>query len=237
MNDIDISGYQYSQSGFGHAHDYLLPTIFDLLKGLNLPTLERRIFELGCGNGSVAKELSRRGWDMTGVDPSKQGIQKAQDAFPQTVQFYPVLRTLQALALGRRGVDLQPGLDGGVLGIGLIEVGHQILHHRHMGQRIDLHLLLHFADVFGAGQRVCAVDVHGARAANTLAAGTPEGQGRIDIILDLDERIQDHGPAFIDIDLVAVDSRCFVVIGIPAIDLKGLHIARPARRRIPGPKR
>jgi len=40
------------------------------------------MFELGCGNGSVAKELAGRGWDVTGVDPSVEGIRQARAAYP-----------------------------------------------------------------------------------------------------------------------------------------------------------
>ena len=49
---------------------------------MNLPAVERRLFELGCGNGSVANELAGRGWDVTGVDPSVEGIRQAQAAYP-----------------------------------------------------------------------------------------------------------------------------------------------------------
>jgi 2-polyprenyl-6-hydroxyphenyl methylase/3-demethylubiquinone-9 3-methyltransferase len=55
-----ISGYRYDQAGFNHSHGYLLPTVFRLLDGLNLPADQRRLFELGCGNGSVAHALTQR---------------------------------------------------------------------------------------------------------------------------------------------------------------------------------
>ena len=42
----------------------------------------RRLFELGCGNGSVARLLTARGWDVTGVDPSVEGIAQARAADP-----------------------------------------------------------------------------------------------------------------------------------------------------------
>jgi len=77
-----ISGYHYDHAGLNCSHGYLLPTVFRLLDGLNLPAGERRLFELGCGNGSVAHELARRGWDVTGVDPSLEGIAQAQRAHP-----------------------------------------------------------------------------------------------------------------------------------------------------------
>jgi len=79
---LAISGYHYDHAGLNGSHNYLLPTVFRLLDGLNLPAGERRLFELGCGNGSVAHELARRGWDVTGVDPSLEGIAQAQRAHP-----------------------------------------------------------------------------------------------------------------------------------------------------------
>lgn len=78
----EISGYRYDQADLNSSHDYLLPTVFRLLDGLNLPTGERRLFELGCGNGSVAHALTQRGWDITGVDPSAEGIAQAHRAYP-----------------------------------------------------------------------------------------------------------------------------------------------------------
>ena len=40
------------------------------------------MFELGCGNGSVANVLAQQGWDVTGVDPSTEGITQANAQYP-----------------------------------------------------------------------------------------------------------------------------------------------------------
>jgi 2-polyprenyl-6-hydroxyphenyl methylase/3-demethylubiquinone-9 3-methyltransferase len=40
------------------------------------------VFELGCGNGSVANVLAQQGWDVTGVDPSTEGIAQANAQYP-----------------------------------------------------------------------------------------------------------------------------------------------------------
>ncbi len=79
MSDVDISGYAHPEGGLSHSHNYLLPTVFGLL---GEPGQDRRLFELGCGNGSVAHELAGQGWDVTGVDPSVEGIAQAQAAYP-----------------------------------------------------------------------------------------------------------------------------------------------------------
>ncbi|CAI8722885.1 Methyltransferase domain protein [Methylococcus capsulatus] len=83
MDGMEISGYRYADAGLNHSHDYLLPAVFRLLDGLNLPADRRRLFELGCGNGSVAHQLTRRGWQVTGVDPSAEGIGAANAAYPE----------------------------------------------------------------------------------------------------------------------------------------------------------
>ena len=61
-----------------------------------------------------------------------------------------------------------------------------------MGQRVDLRAGATLAvDPAEAGKRVLAVDVHGAGAADTLTARASEGQRRVHLVLDLDERIED----------------------------------------------
>lgn len=45
------------------------------------------MFELGCGNGSIANVLQQRGWDVTGVDPSTEGIAQANAQYPHLKLF------------------------------------------------------------------------------------------------------------------------------------------------------
>jgi len=87
MTAAKISGYRYANASPGHHHDYLLPTVFETLDGLDLPAVQRRLFELGCGNRSVAHALTLRGWEVTGVDPSKEGIAQANSAYPELKLF------------------------------------------------------------------------------------------------------------------------------------------------------
>lgn len=82
-NTATISGYRYTHSGLNTSHDVLLPAVRRLLGSLNVTPAERRLFELGCGNGSVANALTHLGWDVTGVDPSTEGIAQAQAAYPE----------------------------------------------------------------------------------------------------------------------------------------------------------
>ena len=82
MAELDISGYHYEDAGHSLSHDYLLPTVLRLLDGLEIAARDKQLFELGCGNGSVARALTQRGWDVTGVDPSAEGIAHANHGYP-----------------------------------------------------------------------------------------------------------------------------------------------------------
>lgn len=82
----NIDGYQYEDSGTNCSHAYLLPAVRSELAEL-FPTLrsdvaQPRLFDLGCGNGSVAAKLSEDGWDVAGVDPSSEGIAQANASYP-----------------------------------------------------------------------------------------------------------------------------------------------------------
>lgn len=76
-------GYNYHDASCNPSHAYLLPAVLKVLDKLGLPPEHRRIFDLGCGNGSIAKELTRRGWDVTGVDPSPAALAQSRQANPE----------------------------------------------------------------------------------------------------------------------------------------------------------
>jgi 2-polyprenyl-6-hydroxyphenyl methylase/3-demethylubiquinone-9 3-methyltransferase len=79
---IDISGYAYEDGDLNPSHDYLLPSLLQILASLGIPQDRKRIFELGCGNGAVAEVLTRHGYQVTGVDVSSQGVEQAQRRHP-----------------------------------------------------------------------------------------------------------------------------------------------------------
>jgi 2-polyprenyl-6-hydroxyphenyl methylase/3-demethylubiquinone-9 3-methyltransferase len=79
---MEISGYGYGTEAGSHTEAYLLPIVFRLLDEATARGRAKRVFELGCGNGSVAGILSRRGFDVTGVDPSVTGIGLAGKSHP-----------------------------------------------------------------------------------------------------------------------------------------------------------
>lgn len=71
--------YPYDSGAPNHAHAYLLPTVRAILAARWMAGA--RVFDLGCGNGSAANELALAGYDVTGVDPSEQGIEQARRHF------------------------------------------------------------------------------------------------------------------------------------------------------------
>jgi 2-polyprenyl-3-methyl-5-hydroxy-6-metoxy-1,4-benzoquinol methylase len=69
--------YKYSDAGLNHSHDYLMPA---LIRQLNVYR-PKRIFDLGCGNGSVAHILSTHS-KVDGIDISESAIAEGNTAYP-----------------------------------------------------------------------------------------------------------------------------------------------------------
>jgi len=70
---------EYFEYGFrneepSHTHDYLLPKIKVILAHYK----SSKILDVGCGNGSMAIELIKNGYDAYGIDASEKGIDIAK---------------------------------------------------------------------------------------------------------------------------------------------------------------
>ena len=72
------SSYHYERSGPTFTHQYLMPPVLSAIEENKV----KRIFELGCGNASVAAFLSERGYEVIGVDPSAEGVAIARKHHP-----------------------------------------------------------------------------------------------------------------------------------------------------------
>jgi len=83
----DISGYKHKTAELRRAHRFLLPSVCDVIENLSLSDSQRRVFDLGCGNGAVAHFLSQKGYDVVGVDPSSEGLEQAKRAYPNLKLF------------------------------------------------------------------------------------------------------------------------------------------------------
>jgi 2-polyprenyl-6-hydroxyphenyl methylase/3-demethylubiquinone-9 3-methyltransferase len=73
-----ISGYSYSDADLNPSHDILIPPLAAVLEERRGAGKEVRVMDLGCGNGSVADYISRRGFSVVGVDPSEEGVRFAR---------------------------------------------------------------------------------------------------------------------------------------------------------------
>ncbi len=74
--------YYFDSDSAEHTHTYLWSPVETILSQMTIPGA--RIFELGCGNGAFARRLATCGYDISGVDPSTDGISRAIVADPQT---------------------------------------------------------------------------------------------------------------------------------------------------------
>ena len=77
--ESNTNNYQYQNPDLGWAHSYLLPVINDILADVKA----KNVFELGCGNGSVANWLHQKKIDIVGIDNSQTGIDQANKTFPK----------------------------------------------------------------------------------------------------------------------------------------------------------
>lgn len=72
--------YRYGNADLTWSNHYLWPVLRRMVAERTWP--ERRAFEIGCGNGSIANLLSTLGFAVTGIDPSESGIAVARVAYP-----------------------------------------------------------------------------------------------------------------------------------------------------------
>jgi SAM-dependent methyltransferase len=84
MKDTQLEETTYKWSGPSDPNQYrvLWDPILAILAKEERRGVEKRVFDLGCGNGITAGMLSKRGYDVTGVDPSAQGLAIAKNCAP-----------------------------------------------------------------------------------------------------------------------------------------------------------
>jgi len=73
---MDVSVYEFQTKGAALSHGYLMPALEPLLQAHGS---SKRVFELGCGNGSTAAHLHAKGYQVTGIDPSESGLDVATE--------------------------------------------------------------------------------------------------------------------------------------------------------------
>ncbi|ANK86848.1 MULTISPECIES: class I SAM-dependent methyltransferase [unclassified Rhizobium] len=79
---IELDATTYVHAKPTTAHSYILPKIFDVLEDHFDGSAKNDVFDLGCGTGGAAAALTKAGYDVVGVDPSSDGIGKANIRHP-----------------------------------------------------------------------------------------------------------------------------------------------------------
>jgi SAM-dependent methyltransferase len=84
MNESVPSGpHAYTDANTHYHHAYVLPALLKALSGQDV----KRILDLGSGNGYIANELQKAGYDVIGVEPSPESVKTASASFPN-VRFF-----------------------------------------------------------------------------------------------------------------------------------------------------
>jgi 2-polyprenyl-3-methyl-5-hydroxy-6-metoxy-1,4-benzoquinol methylase len=73
------TGYpDWAFDGAAPNHHYLVPGIMAALA----PLPPGHLLDLGCGNGALTGRLREAGWDVTGVEGTASGLERARRCFP-----------------------------------------------------------------------------------------------------------------------------------------------------------
>jgi len=153
----------------------------------------------------------------------------AEHALVKTIQKLSLLSGLQVLflSLGLLSLSHQVWVNLFVLRVEVRHVNDQVLQdeHEHKGTHGGwVYISLwHWGQ---AGQVMSSVDVHGAGSANTFSAASSERQSWVNLILNLDKGIQEHGAAFLHVNIIRNVVRLVSwLIWVGSINVKPLHIS------------
>jgi hypothetical protein len=152
-----------------------------------------------------------------------RGAAEAEDAFVVAVELAALLPGLEPFLLGIWGLGVEPRFDHLVLRKDMSEIKDQVLDNSHIRQGIDRRWRAQVGNEPRAGEPVRAIHIHGAGAADALAARAAEGERRVDVALNPGEGVQDHWAAIIEINFERIDTRIIPGVRIIAIDLECLH--------------
>jgi SAM-dependent methyltransferase len=78
---MKIHQYAYGDAQPTWANAYLWPILKREIARRDWS--EKRAFDLGCGNGATSHMLNALGFQVTGVDPSVEGVNQARRTFPE----------------------------------------------------------------------------------------------------------------------------------------------------------
>lgn len=76
---MKVEPLHYDSATEPFDYHYLWRAVQSLLPA---PQREKRILDVGCGNGFWANQFAKLGYDVVGIDPSETGIEQARKAYP-----------------------------------------------------------------------------------------------------------------------------------------------------------
>lgn len=88
--------YGWATAEHSGSASYLTPIVIRCLAEIGA----RRVLDIGCGNGALAADLRRSGFDVEGCDPSAKGIALAREAH-SGIPFHSIGVDEDPAALGR----------------------------------------------------------------------------------------------------------------------------------------
>ena len=143
----------------------------------------------------------------------------------EAIKLLTISLGLKVLALTLSlGLCLKIRLNGSILLVEASKIGDKILNDGHVGEGVDGDGLVVLRDTAEAGKSVTAVDVHGARTADTLTARTTESDGRVVLGLDVDQSIKNHGADLGGVDVEALETGLSIGLRIESVDLENLSV-------------
>ena len=77
---VAIAQTAYASAAPSWPNRYIWPVLLRILD--EHPVTDRRVFEIGSGNGATANLLAGRGYNVVGVDPVIEGVELARRSFP-----------------------------------------------------------------------------------------------------------------------------------------------------------
>lgn len=91
MSENVVSDYGWTTAEGPPSLGYIWPRIVEILRPLGVT----RVLDLGAGNGALCGKLKSAGYQVTGVEFDKKGIEIARAAYP-AIRFYNFeFRTIQ----------------------------------------------------------------------------------------------------------------------------------------------
>ncbi len=83
MSENVVDEYGWLSAEGPNSCNYITPRVFSVLENLGF----NRILDVGSGNGKLCSEISKKGYQVVGVEYDKQGFEVARSNYPE-IPFY-----------------------------------------------------------------------------------------------------------------------------------------------------